>query len=54
MAKGKVIVVPVNENNTFSKFIYAVGLDLKFDNAFNLVLLSTWGTKSYATLNSLA
>ena len=46
MAKRKVIVFPVNENNTFLKVLYAVHIDLKLDIAFNLVLLSTRGVRS--------
>ena len=46
MAKRKVIVLPVNENNIFSKVNYAVHIDLKLDYAFNLVLMSTRGTRS--------
>ena len=39
----RVIVLPVHENNTFLKVIYAVHIDLKRDYAFKLVLTSTRG-----------
>ena len=53
MAKRKVIVLPVDENNTFLKFIYAVRIDLKFDYTFSLVLMSMSGTRSYSRLDPI-
>ena len=53
MAKRKVIVLPVDENNTFLKFIYAVRIDLKFDYTFSLVLMSMSGTRSYSRLEPI-
>ena len=54
MARRKVIVLPVDENNTFLKFIYALRIDLKFDYAFSLVLMSTRGTRSHSRLGTIA
>ena len=50
MAKRKVIVLSVNEINTFLKVLYAVHIDLKLDIAFNFVLLSTRGVRSISRL----
>ena len=51
MAKRKYNVLPVNESNIFLKVIYAVGIDVKFDYAFNIVLMSTRGTRSNSRLD---
>ena len=53
MEKRKVIVLPVNENNPFSKVIFAVHIDLKHYYAFNLALLSKRGTRSYSRLDAI-
>ena len=53
MAKRKIIVFPVNENNTFLKVIHAVHIDPKLDYAFNFVLKSTRGTRSNARLDPI-
>ena len=53
IAIRKVIVLPVNENNTFRKVLYAVQIDLKLDFAFNLILMSTQGTRSNSRLDSI-
>ena len=37
LAKRKVIVLPIKENSTFLKVLYAVHIDHKLDCAFNLV-----------------
>ena len=54
MAKRKVIVLPVDENNTILKFNYAVRIDLKLDYAVSLVLMSTRGTRSYSRVDPIA
>ena len=39
--KRKFIVLPVTKNNTFSKVIFAVHIDLKLDYAFSFVSMFT-------------
>ena len=53
LAKREKNVLPVNENNTFLKVNYAVGIYLKFDYAFNLVLLSARDRRSKSGLDPI-
>ena len=53
MAKRKVIVLPVNENNTFFTVIFAVNIELKLDYALCLVLMSPRGTRSNSRLDPI-
>ena len=53
MAKRKYNVLPVTGNNIFLKVIYAVGIDLKFEYAFNLVLMSARNTSSNSRLDPI-
>ena len=53
MAKRKLIVFQVNENNTSFNVIYALHIALKLDYALNFFSMSTRGTRSYSRLDRI-
>ena len=53
MEKRKVIVLPVNENNTFLTVIFAVHIEHKLDYALSLVLMSPRGTRTSSRLDTI-